>query len=204
MGELGEASNAHDLVEIQSGTVSDVHVFAQPMNPADVIDVAKELRSIMFPELKSIIEGFKPYIKETVTDAVIEATKHLSTEIKQLKESNSQLSEVNDDLAKKNVDLERRLAEVESANDNLEQYSRRNSLRMSGFAESPNESTEDIVLAIARELDIQLDNCDIDRSHRVGKIGQKGSSGQPKHREIIVKFATYNARQRLDSKRKEI
>ena len=75
----------------------------------------------MFPELKSIIEGFKPYIKETVTDAVIEATKHFNTEITQVKVSHSQLSEANDDLAKKNVDLEKRLAEVESANDNLEQ-----------------------------------------------------------------------------------
>ena len=75
----------------------------------------------MFPELKSIIEGFKPYIKETVTDAVIEATKHFNTEITQVKVSHSQLSEANDDLAKKNVDLEKRLAEVESANDKLEQ-----------------------------------------------------------------------------------
>ena len=200
MDELGEASTAHDLVEIQSGTVSDVHVFAQPMNPADIINVAKELRSIMSPELKSIIEGFQPYIKETVTDAVTEDTKHLNTELTPLTESNLYLSETNEDLAKKNVDLEKRLAEVESANDNLEQYSRRNSLRISGFAESPNESTDDM----ARELDIQLDNCDIDRSHRMGKIGQKDSSGQPKHREIFVKFATYNTRQRLYSKRKEL
>ena len=158
----------------------------------------------MFPELKSLIEGFKPYIKETVTDAVKEATKGLNTEIRLLKQANSELAEANDKLASENADLGKRLTEAEMGNDSLEQYSRRNSLRISGFEETPNENTDDIVLSVAHHLNIQLDHRDIDRSHRVGKIGQKDSSGQPKHRAILVKFATYNARHRLYSKRKEL
>ena len=206
LGELQEVSDAEGMVDIQMepGTAGDVHVLSQPMNPSDIINVAKELRSIMFPELRSIIEGFKPYIKETVTEAVLEATKGLNNEIKQLKKENSQLIEANAQLATKNVDLEKRLAAAESGNDSLEQYSRRNSLRISGIEELPNENTDELVLSVAHLLHVKLDARDIDRSHRVGKIGLKDSEGQVKHRQIIVKFATYNARQRLYSMRKEL
>ena len=208
--ETHGASNTHDMDldldmdNAQVDTADDVHVFSQPMNPTDIINVAKELRSIMFPELKSLIEGFKPYIKETVTDAIKEATKDLYTEIKKLKQANSELEEANEKLATENAELEKRVATVESGNDNLEQYSRRNSLRISGFEEIPNENTDDIVLSVAHYLNVHLDHRDIDRSHRVGKTGQKDASGQAKHRAIIVKFATYNARQRLYSKRKDL
>ena len=201
---IEDGTRVQELGERHLSADTDVHVLTQPMNPNDIIQIARELRSIMLPELKSIIVEFKPYIKETVTDAVRAATKDLNTELSQLREANTQLTKSNQDLVQKNKDLEKRLSEVERGNDSLEQYSRRNSLRISGYHESPNENTDNIVMSIARELDVQLDDHDIDRSHRVGRLGQKNFNGQPKHRDIIVKFSTYNARHRFYSKRKNL
>ena len=48
---------------------------------------------------------------------------------------------------------------------------------------------------------------DIDRSHRVGKLDNKSrpaNGGPRRHRDIIVKFATYNAKHRLFEKRKDL
>ena len=77
-------------------------------------------------------------------------------------------------------------------NDALEQYTRRNSVRISGYPEQANENIDEIVLTIAGVIDVQLLPSDIDRSHRVGKTGK--TTGKPRHRDIILKVATYNAR----------
>ena len=51
----------------------------------------------------------------------------------------------------------------------LQQYSRRNNLRIAGVPETPGEDTSRIVKAFAQEkLNMELNDWDIDRSHRVG------------------------------------
>ena len=184
------------------GTQADgdeaVHVMSQPMNPSDIIKIATELRSIMLPEMKALLDGMMPDIKQIVAEAVKEATNTLSAEVQELKRENQQL-------VKNNHDLERRVVQLELDSDALEQYSRRNTIRISGLPEVPSEDTDGAVLAIARELDVSLTPSDIDRSHRVGRIDDNRASGSGRRsRDIIVKFATYNARQRLYVKRKNL
>ena len=53
--------------------------------------------------------------------------------------------------------------------DDGEQYSRRNSVRISGVGESGEEDTDSIIKNIARDLDADITLNDTDRSHRVGK-----------------------------------
>ena len=53
--------------------------------------------------------------------------------------------------------------------DSLEQYSRRNSLRIAGIPEEEGEETDKIVLGLAANLNIELNQTEIDRSHHVGK-----------------------------------
>ena len=63
------------------------------------------------------------------------------------------------------------------------QYSRRNCLVVSGIAEKRGEDTDEIIQTFAAEkLGIELEDMDIDRSHRLGKK----QVGKP--RPIIVKF----------------
>ena len=76
--------------------------------------------------------------------------------------------------------------------------SRRKCLRITGITESDNESTHDIVIQLARSIDVDLNLQDIDRSHKLGKPGSDGegsdSGATARSRAIIVKFTTYRMR----------
>lgn len=102
------------------GTQADgaeaIHVMSQPMNPSDIIKIATELRSVMLPEMKALLDGMMPDIKQIVAEAVKEATETLSAEVQELKRENQQL-------VKNNRDLERRVVQLEFDSDALEQYS---------------------------------------------------------------------------------
>ena len=88
------------------------------------------------------------------------------------------------------------LTEVKNATDALEQYSRRNSLRISGLVELQNENPTQVALSFCNErLCVQpaITLSDIDRVHRVGR-----RDGDPaRARMLLVKFSTYRARQRV-------
>ena len=131
---------------------------------------------------------------------VSEATDALKDEIQHLRDENASLQSENESLRE-------RISKVESDNDSLEQYTRRNSVRISGIPEELSENTDGIVLKLAEKLDVPMTSADIDRSHRVGKPDNRGRTAattKMRHRDIIVKFATYNARHRLYSMRKEL
>ncbi|KAL8612381.1 hypothetical protein ACOMHN_020136 [Nucella lapillus] len=78
--------------------------------------------------------------------------------------------------------------------DELEQYSRRNSIRVSGVPECEGENTDEITKKIASEIGVVVDSSMIDRSHRVGK---KPSGSEPGNRAIVVKFTSYRHKQQL-------
>lgn len=108
-----------------------------------------------------------------------------------------------------NKELEKRVAVLERDSDALEQYSRRNTIRVSGIPEQNNEITDDVILKLAEDMNVQLSRADIDRSHRVGRLEDtrrtdSGVRTRIRHRDIIVQFVTYNARQRLFQMRKEL
>ena len=100
------------------------------------------------------------------------------------------------DLETENKLLKARVVKLETASDTAEQYSRRNCVRITGIPESFNESTDDHVMSMANALNLDLTINDIDRSHRVGKPG--------KPKAIIVKFATFRARQKLYKSRVQL
>lgn len=82
----------------------------------------------------------------------------------------------------------------------LEQYSRRNCLRISGVKEETNEECSHLVQNIAcQNLGIDLSPADIDRAHRLGPQRNDG-----KARQIIVKFTSYDARSRLIHARRKL
>ncbi|PIK60325.1 hypothetical protein BSL78_02756 [Apostichopus japonicus] len=81
----------------------------------------------------------------------------------------------------------------------LEQYSRRNCLRVFGIEDRPNENTSTIISEIASKyFGYTPSQKDIDRSHRVG---QKEAN---KPRAILVKFSNYEARDRLIKNRRKL
>lgn len=118
----------------------------------------------------------------------------LQAEIRSLKD---ELKERDVKIAK----LERTVGVLLEKNDELEQYSRRNSMRISGLNEEENEDSFELVMNLANTklaLDPPLQPSDIDRVHRTGKP-QAG-----RQRTLLVKFATYRQRDRLMSKRRAL
>ena len=94
------------------------------------------------------------------------------------------------DVAKR--DLQKQNEEIEFLNeslDNLEQYTRKNSLEFHGVPENSYASTEEAVLKIAAALDVQVAPNDIEISHQLRR--KKGNNA------IIAKFCSHKVKTSL-------
>ena len=60
------------------------------------------------------------------------------------------------------------IASLRAKVDDLEQYTRRNSVRIMGIPETSNEDTDKITIAIAKKIGAEINIDQTDRSHRVG------------------------------------
>lgn len=110
----------------------------------------------------------------------------------------------NDELRKQVESLIQTTTSADKKLNDLEQYTRRNSVRVFGIQEPKDhrENTDDIIVQLATEkLGITLDISEIDRSHRVGK---KTNEPGKRPRPILVKLATYRTRQRLIRARRKL
>lgn len=94
--------------------------------------------------------------------------------------------------------LKQRVVSLESQFNDLEQYSRRNCLNISGVTEQAGENTDELVMAVATAAGVTVRPADIDRSHRVGKK-QEG-----RNRPITVKFTNFGTREKLYENRKDM
>ena len=111
------------------------------------------------------------------------------------------LRKVIEDKDKEINQLKKTVNEQKVKLDDLEQHGRRDSLRISGIPENPDhDDTDAAVLQVCEMIKIQppVQPEDIAVSHRVGKPTQKGP------RQIIVKFATRNIRERVFSAKKKL
>lgn len=81
--------------------------------------------------------------------------------------------------------------------DELEQYSRRNNLRIFGIEEKAGEDTDQsIINFVQQKLSLTISINEIDRSHRVGL----SRNGKP--RAILVKFVSYRCRAEVFKRKK--
>ena len=98
-------------------------------------------------------------------------------------------------------DLEVKVRELEAKNDELEQYSRRNSLRISGIPEDPFEDVSEKTLELIK-TDLGKKDFTISAIDRVHRVGTKTNGAQP--RSILVKFATYRERAAVYKRRSSL
>jgi exosome complex exonuclease DIS3/RRP44 len=94
------------------------------------------------------------------------------------------------------------IGSMENEVDSLEQYSRRNSIRITGLVEStePPEDIYEVVLGFFKDdngLNCNVDINDIDRAHRVGQKKQQ-------NRPVLVKFASYQTKQLILKSRRNL
>ncbi|KAK7491816.1 hypothetical protein BaRGS_00016951 [Batillaria attramentaria] len=93
---------------------------------------------------------------------------------------------------------DRQILHLQDRVDELEQYSRRNNIRISDIPEIDGEDTDDLIIAIGNEIGVTITEEMIDRSHRVGKKGDDFC------RPIICKFTSYRYKQRLLKEKKKL
>ena len=89
---------------------------------------------------------------------------------------------------KKISDQEGEIAELYDLQDELEQYTRKNSLEIHGIPESAYTSTEEVVLKLAGAVNVDVNPEDIEISHKLNRKGVK---------PIIVKFQNHKVKSRL-------
>lgn len=148
----------------------------------------------MHSDLDNNQSEIEKLIKDTLSSPIIldELAKTLSTII--IKKYEDQLNKLEYNVKQVESQLKESEHLLNNANlriQHLEQYSRRNSLRIFGIPETKDENTDTMICnLISEKLQISLNPTDLDRTHRIGKISTKD-------RPIIVKFATYNARARV-------
>ena len=136
--------------------------------------------------VSQVVLAIQPLLIKVVTSAVTTATRQLMTDMAtKTAERKAEL-----DGLKKEVQLQK--FEL----DRLEQYSRCESIRICGIAETAGEDTDDVVRELAADIGVTLKPEDISVSHRLP--GRPGST-----RPIIVKFVHRNSKTAMmKSKRK--
>lgn len=144
-----------------------------------------------------------PALLAAVEAAVEKAVKSaVQAALASFNEKISKLQEEVDGLQKKVKEIDGKLTE---RTDELEQYQRRNNIRIFGVKETAGEDTDKIVAELCQDkLGIQLPPDAISRSHRVGKRQEPGADGRERHRPIIVRFVSYRARRTVFQSKKKL
>lgn len=140
---------------------------------------------------EDIIKSLNAVISKIVSDVVNTAVQSLNEQLHTLTKDVALLTKANADLKK----------DVEDRSTQLEQYSRRNNIRIYGLSESVGEDIEKIVLDICTDkLKVSLPPFAIERCHRIGRLHENVTGRKP--RSVIVKFANYKFRQSVFNAKK--
>lgn len=143
----------------------------------------------------TLVKKLSGEIKKAVDEAVKAAVMPFHEEIKTLR------GEVTT-LTARLVALDTKLND---RTDELEQYQRRNNIRIFGIKEKPGEDTDQLVINLCQEqLDLDLATSALCRTHRVGKKPQLDVDGRLKSRPIIVKFISYKDRRMVFEAKKRL
>ena len=134
----------------------------------------KEMLSedVMQEVIMKVLVAIQPVIIQAITEAVKVA---VTTAMQQLKPPCIPSSPLQQQ--KLENDIER-----------LEQYGRRENVRVYGVPETAGEDTTEKVVALARRIDVNVSTADISVSHRLPSSKRRGPSQPERHRPIIVKF----------------
>ena len=144
-------------------------------------ELVKELKDSIFSEIKSYISTQCETIKKLIDNV----EKHESTI--------AVLHKLVENLKNENSNLKMKL---ENDINQIEQYSRRQTLRIDGVEVSDNfESPENVVSLVhgyMKEVGINNSDMVIDRAHRIGPVYK--DKNNVKYRSIIVKFTNFRIR----------
>lgn len=184
-------------------------------NMADVLSSSEDNPTLDDEDLETTDEPTRAELKEMLVDiqisiqSILRENKETRREVVQLKETvleqkttiaslkttvaslEKQCANNENDLvaARKTIEEQRdEISELYELQDQLEQYTRKNSLEIHGVPESAYRSTEEVVLKLAEMLEVPVQSQDIEISHKLPKKGMKA---------IIVKFVSHKVKTQL-------
>ncbi|XP_072018137.1 uncharacterized protein [Amphiura filiformis] len=150
-------------------------------------------------------EFLKSVITEVIDDKIVQRIEKCESDLFDLSNKVEALEIAKEESSVDKEDLSQQFTNVDKQLNDIQQYSRRNSLRVTGIPEHLKECTDTIVKDLAKEkLGITINDSDVDRSHRVGKMNEEKQDGSKKHRAILVKFTSYRSRNKVIKARSKL
>lgn len=145
--------------------------------------------------LEKIVSQLANRIEKIVQDAVNSLMKPILDQVSELK---TQVAKLQETVGTLNID-------VQDRTDELEQYQRRNNLRVFGIPEENGENTDELVIKLFKDkLEVDVSEKCLDRTHRVGKRHPPGQDGTVRPRPIIVRFVSYRDRRIVFTNKKKL
>ena len=139
--------------------------------------------------VKAVMAEMAPLFERTIKAAVATAIEAMLPQLE------ASIAAENERLSKEVGHLRSALQSQAFELDRLAQYSRRENVRLHGIPETADENTNDVVIALASDMGVHIDEHDICISHRL----QKPRSMQ--ERPIIVRFVRRDTK--IDMMRKK-
>ena len=137
-----------------------------------------------------VVEAVQPMIINIVQAAVTASTEQV------LKRWDEKLTEQRKEMEAANNKVKKEVQCQKFELDKLEQYGRRENIKIFGVPSSAEENTNDIVVKVASNMGVNISDEDISISHRLP------SSRSDRPKPIIVKFVRRNVKTELMKKKK--
>ena len=207
LSDIGESSPNTDISDISDLSYSETNKLQAPsscdqkipamasnlprLSDEDVDRIALRVQTLMMPQFKSMLDSSIGEVKREFDNTISDIKSDYDNKIHLLESANYELkSEL--------CHIRDTIHNMKMKDDEMEQYSRRNSVLVNGIPESDKRPTDEIVLSIANQYNINISIADIDRSHRIGK------EADGKARAVIVKFVSYRARNEFMRKKQDL
>ncbi len=203
-----------------------LHTFSCEMDPDTIFKIVRDtvqdavkaatstLVNVSFME--DLINKLKNELQDSFNLELEKATKPLACKISALEAKaevhEAHMKNLEEQLGRCESNMQEKFKEYDNAFmaqgiqlDDMEQYSRRTCLRIFGVPlETPSSARENCkakVVEICREMEVEIEDKDIDRAHRIGK---KYNEGGINHQAIIVKFHSWDKRTTVYRGRKKL
>ncbi len=203
MGKKGRGKRNRSTDEPSPG--SETPLLKRPTTSKTLTDFFSDIKR---NSINNTMSDWKEHLESVKRDIINTLSKEISdlkSELQQLKVEQVSLKATSDQQTREIAELKAELKDARSTNNvlvhrtnDLEQYSRRESIRISGFPDNPHESAakcEENVCNFVNDklkLPVKITPSDIAAAHRLG-----GSSRHSKPRQVIVKFVSRKLRDRV-------
>jgi len=162
-----------------------------PVLDEDTSELEEAIKKCLYE--KEFLQAIATSVGENIRRDMQMLSDMFKREIEEMKQdinrSNQDLQKLRSEIGQIKEDARKDIIRLEKKNEELEQYTRRNSLRIFNLEENKGEDCTAIVLNLFKnKLKINLDNSCVDRCHRTGR------NNGTKPRGIIIKFTAYSYR----------